>query len=251
MPRTSDTPGPSPLGRKGQPAGEEELESSAAESLVGALKQLKAHGCVAFPTETVWGLAASAFSSNAVDRLRAWKGREENQPISLLVPGPEGLAEMGFEVSSKALRLIDEFWPGPLTLVLACTHTFPGGIARSDGAVGLRCSPHPVAGRLCQAAHDLGLGPLTATSLNRTGDPAARNEAEARKLCGTGLDEPYLLGSQGEGTEAGSPSTVLDLSGSEPEILRTGAIPAEKLYSSLALSFPQTTGTSPPGEQQE
>jgi len=230
---------------------EEGPESFPAEHLAGALERLEADGCVAFPTETVWGLAASAFSSAAVDRLRAWKGREENQPISLLVPGPEGLAEMGFALSSDALRLIDEFWPGPLTLVLACTRSFPGGIARSDGAVGLRCSPHPVAGRLSQAAYDLGLGPLTATSLNRTGDPAACNEAEARKLCGTDPDEPYLLGSLGVENEGGRPSTVLDLSGSEPEILRAGAIPAEKLYSSLALSFPQTAGTSPSGEQQE
>ena len=251
MAPTSDSSGPStPVGESPAPQ-DEETATSVSGGLEGALERLQADGCVAFPTETVWGLAASAFSSVAVDRLRAWKGREENQPISLLVPGSDGLSEMGFEVSSEALHLIDTFWPGPLTLVLACTRPFPGGIARSDGAVGLRCSPHPVAGRLSQAAHDLGLGPLTATSLNRTGDPAAQNEAEARKLCGVRPQDPYLLSAGEVDTGGGSPSTVLDLTGSEPEILRAGAIPAEKLYSSLALRVSQATGISASGEQSE
>lgn len=233
------------------PASESSDPLSEEEDLSRALECLQAHGCVAFPTETVWGLAACALSDSALDRLRTWKGRSENQPISLLVPGSDGLTDLGFDLSAQARHLIDEFWPGPLTLVLSCTRIFPGGIAREDGAVGLRCSPHPIAGRLAQAAHERGLGPLTATSLNRSGEPAARNEDEARALCGPDPGSPYLLASHGCESAGGSPSTVLDLTGSNPEILRAGAIPAEKLYSSLASWVSGGQSMPPPGEQQE
>ena len=233
------------------PASDSSDPLSEGEDLSRALECLESHGCVAFPTETVWGLAACALSETALGNLRAWKGRSENQPISLIVPGVEGLADLGFALSPEARHLIDQFWPGPLTLVLDCNRVFPDGIAREDGAVGLRCSPHPIAHRLAQAAHERGLGPLTATSLNRSGEPAARNEAEARELCGQDPGSPYLLSCRGWESEGGSPSTVFDLTGSNPEILRAGAIPAEKLYSSLALRVSGGESTPPSGEQQE
>ena len=95
-------------------------QSGEVENLAQALQRLREDGCVAFPTETVWGLAACALSSRAVERLCAWKGRGEDQPISLLVPGAEDLEEIGFQLSTEACGLMDEFWPGPLTLVLPC-----------------------------------------------------------------------------------------------------------------------------------
>ena len=250
MARASDSSGLIASKRSEKDPNQADLQSGEAENLAQALQRLRDDGCVAFPTETVWGLAACALSARAVEQLYAWKGRGENQPISLLVPGAAGLEEMGFQLSAEARGLMDEFWPGPLTLVLPCTHVFPRGIARRDGAVVLRCSPHPAAAELSRAAHEAGLGPLTATSLNRSGEPPARSEIEAQELCGTGAEAPYVLRSRGPAIEEGSPSTVLDLSGATPEVLRIGAIPAEKIYSSQALRLPASRDVSSSGEEQ-
>ena len=251
MARASDSSGRPASTRPEKGSKQADLQSGGTENLAQALQRLRNDECVAFPTETVWGLAACALSRRAVEHLCAWKGRGEDQPISLLVPGAAGLEEMGFQLSAEACGLMDEFWPGPLTLVLPCTHVFPRGIARSDGAVGLRCSPHPVAAELSQAAYEAGLGPLTATSLNRSGEPPARSEAEARNLCGPDPEAPYVLRPRGPAIEEASPSTVLDLSGATPEVLRIGAIPAEKIYSSQALRVPESRDVSPSGEEQE
>ncbi|MFP8873054.1 MAG: L-threonylcarbamoyladenylate synthase [Myxococcota bacterium] len=221
------------------------------DEVVRAIDLLAANGCVAFPTETVWGLAACARSEVAVSRLRAFKGRAEARPISLLVPDAEGLGAVGFELSSAARHLMDTFWPGPLTLVLPCTASFAPGIAREDGAVGLRCSPHPVAAALSRAAREAGLGMLTATSLNRSGERPASTESQARALCAPQSDGPHVLRVR-SGTPTGAvPSSVLDLSGPAPQVLRVGAIPAEKLYSSLALEAGAEPGYPTAGEERE
>ena len=197
--------------------------------LAEAVKVLADDGCVAFPTETVWGLAARARSQAAVAGLEAVKGRPEGQPISVLVSGPDVLGESGFEVSALARTLMDEFWPGPLTLVLPCRSVFARGIAREDGSVGLRCSPHPLAAELVALAEAGGLGPLTATSCNRSGEPPARNEEEARALALGAGPAPYVLAAGPDEAGQGVPSTVLDLACDPPRILREGGVPAQAL----------------------
>lgn len=216
-----------------------------------AIERLEGGGCVALPTETVWGLAACARSESAVASLRAFKGRAEAQPISLLVPDPEGLESAGFDVSPGARKLMAAFWPGPLTLVLPCTASFAQGIAREDGAVGLRCSPHPVASAMARAAREAGLGPLTATSLNRTGEPPAKTEHEARALCGADDTRPHVLSVRSDAPPDGVPSTVLDLTGSVPEILRVGALSAETLYPYLAVGTDTEPDQPAMGDQRE
>jgi L-threonylcarbamoyladenylate synthase len=144
-------------------------------SLADDVSHLAGRGLLAFPTETVWGLAANADDPDAVAGIVRFKGRSEEQPISLLVVGPEVLEELGADLSAPARRLLTVFWPGPLTLVLRTERSFGVGIARAgDGAVGFRCSPHPTAAALVRAAAAAGLGPLTATSCNLTGRPAAK-----------------------------------------------------------------------------
>ena len=168
-----------------------------------AVDVLAAEGCVAFPSETIWGLAASAGSPAAVAALGAWKGRADGQPISVLVSGESALRGYGFELGSLALSLMEHFWPGPLTLVLACRSAFAPGIAREDGSVGVRCSSHPVAAELVAAAEASGLGPLTATSCNRSGAPPARTESEARTLCSASASGKPGRRSQGADNRAG------------------------------------------------
>jgi L-threonylcarbamoyladenylate synthase len=207
-------------------------ESGAAEAVktVEAVKKLEAGGLAAFPTETVWGLAARAESELGVEGLRIWKGRSSDQPVALMVSGPEVLEDYGFELSDAAHALMAAFWPGALTLVMPCSHHFPVGIARNDGAVGVRCSSHPAAAALVCSAWEAGIGPLTATSLNQSGAPPARTRAEAAKLCdGVGRGcAPLLLESE---VDAGGelPSTVVDLTKRLPAVLRRGGLDLEPL----------------------
>ncbi len=195
-------------------------------SAVLAVERLEADGLVAFPTETVWGLAVRAESARGLERLRDWKGRSAARPVSLLVSGPDVLEKLDFELSPAARALMEEFWPGALTLVLPCHHRFAPGVARDDGAVGVRCSSHAAAAALAREAESVGAGPLTATSLNRSGDRPARTRDEAARLCGRGASAPLLLETE---LEAGgqTPSTVVDLTGRRPSVLRDGGLDLE------------------------
>jgi L-threonylcarbamoyladenylate synthase len=194
-----------------------------------ALRRLARGALVAFPTETVWGLAAPAASEAAVARLARWKGRAETQPIAVLVPDLAALEALGAELPRAARRLAAAFWPGPLTLVLHCGARFAPGIAGAGGAVGFRCSPHPAAHALAAAASAAGLGPLTATSLNRSGVAPARTRAEAAALCGAREDEPEILAGAWPDAGGGAASSVVDLAHGAPRILREGAVAASAL----------------------
>jgi len=200
-------------------------------SIDAAVRHLADGGCLAYPTETVWGLAADAASPDAVSALQRVKGRGDDAPMAVLVSGAGRLEALGCEPSMPARRLVDALWPGPLTLVLACRGRFAAGVGRADGALGVRCSPHPRARALAAAAERAGLGPLTATSCNRSGEPAARELAEARAVCREG---PPLLDPAGHDAGGQPPSTVVDLTGERPRVLREGAIPAEVLEALLA-----------------
>ena len=200
----------------------------------------------AYPTETVWGLGADARSDAAVARLRAFKGRGDAAPISILVTGLDALAPLGFRIDAAAQRLARQFWPGPLTLVLPCRGRFAADLAREDGAVGVRCSPHPVASELAARCARAGAGPLTATSCNATGEPPARTREEARRACGDRADVAVLAHgedawaasfaqrAEGERSPAGLPSTVVDVTGARPRVLRWGALAEDALAPVLA-----------------
>jgi L-threonylcarbamoyladenylate synthase len=197
------------------------------DAIARAVAGVRAGGLIAYPTETVWGLGADARAAGALARLRRWKGRGPSQPLAILVEGIEALPALGFEVGAAASRLAAAYWPGPLTLVLPCRETFADGVARGDGAVGVRCSPHPVAAALARALAREGAGPVTATSLNRSGEPPARTRREAAAHC-SGPDAPALVDA-GPDAGGGPPSTVVDLAGAAPVVLRYGALAAEAL----------------------
>jgi L-threonylcarbamoyladenylate synthase len=202
-----------------------------------AVRWLGAGGLVAYPTETVWGLAAAADSAAGMDRLRAWKGRAAAEPVSILVEGVDAAKALGCELGPAARRLAAAHWPGPLTLVVPCHRRFAAGVARADGAVGLRCSAHPLATALARRAAREGVGPITSTSLNRHGEPPARTRADALGLC-AGKDAPRLLDVEGAESGGDGPSTVVDLCGPRPEVLRWGAIAREEIEPMLAGGAP-------------
>jgi len=173
-------------------------------------------GLLAYPTETVWGLGADACSVAAIDRLRGWKGQRESAPLSILIADPDTLEPLGFEFNELARRLAGVFWPGPLTLVMNCRGVFAPGVPRHDGAVGVRCSSHPISAALARRLAAEGVGPITSTSLN-----------------GTDPDSPRLLAV--EGAEAGGEgeSTVIDTTGPELAVLRWGALAKPNLAAVL------------------
>ena len=201
-------------------------------SLADAVAWVAQGGVLAYPTETVWGLGADARSPAAVETLRAFKGRGDDAPISILVTGVGALAALGFSVGAAAQRLARDFWPGPLTLVLPCDGAFAPGVARGDGAIGVRCSPHAAAAELAQRCAQAGAGPLTATSCNRTGAPPARTRADARGVC-SGDPRARVLG-DGPDAEGAEASTVIDMTGAQPRVLRWGALAEPALRPVLA-----------------
>ncbi|MDJ0849899.1 MAG: L-threonylcarbamoyladenylate synthase [Myxococcota bacterium] len=202
------------------------------DPLGDAARWVSEGGLLAYPTETVWGLGADASSDESVARLRAWKGRRAADPISVLVPDIDA-AEQDFEVGEAARVLAQQYWPGPLTLVVGSRRALAKGVAREDGAVGLRCSSHPLAAALARRLRRAGEGPLTATSLNRTGAPPARSANEARALCDGSRDEPRLLGVDGAEAGGDDATTVVDLSGPVPRVLRWGGLDEDALGPTL------------------
>lgn len=201
-----------------------------ADPLAEAVDWLRAGELVAFATETVWGLGADARCDVALERLRRFKGRDPNAPISILVDGAASLGALGFEPGRTARALAERFWPGPLTLVMPCKRRFAAGVARSDGAVGVRCSPHPAAAALAKRLVGEGVGPITATSLNRSGASPARSRDEASAVC---ADEELRLLELPDDAGGGRESTVVDLCAPQPVVLRWGAIDESELATAL------------------
>jgi tRNA threonylcarbamoyl adenosine modification protein (Sua5/YciO/YrdC/YwlC family) len=194
-----------------------------------AVSWIRAGGLLAYPTETVWGLGADAATDASLERLRRWKGRGEAEPVSILVEGAADLEALGFRVGGAARRLAAAFWPGPLTLVLRCERQFGRGVARSDGAVGVRCSAHPLAAAIARRLRSQGVGPITATSLNPSGVPPARTREEAHAACGSDLEVPRMLEVDRAEAGGGPASTVVDVTGQRPRVLRWGALSAAEL----------------------
>jgi len=194
-----------------------------------AVDWIRRGGLLAYPTETVWGLGADSRSRESIEALQRWKGRDGASPISILVSDRSALPPLGFELTPVVEKLADALWPGPMTLVLSCKGAFARGVARDDGAVGVRCSSHPLCGEIARRADRDGIGPITATSLNTSGAPAARNREQAREICARGEPAPKLI--EIDDAEAGgsTESTVIDAAGGRIEVLRWGALSPEDL----------------------
>ena len=167
---------------------------------------LAAGAVIAFPTDTVYGLAAA--NAAAVQRVYELKGRPESRPLVLMGADPHELTSRA-QVGPVALRLMRRFWPGPLTLVLATP----------EGPVGMRVPRHPLALQLLRAA-----GQLWTTSANRSGEPDALTAEEVERQ----LPQVDAL-LHGDRAPGGTPSTVVDLTGGRPVLLREGAIPRSEL----------------------
>ena len=179
-----------------------------------AAQILRARGLVAFPTETVYGLAADAASPDAIERLNRVKGRPPEKPYSLHVHSIEQVAQQVGTIPPSALRLMERFWPGPLTIIL------PGA---SGKTVGFRLPDHPVALAFLKACGTL----VVAPSANRSGSPPPTDAQEVRAALGDTFDCLLDAGP----TKLGRESTVVECLDGRVEIRREGAIPRQEILS--------------------
>jgi L-threonylcarbamoyladenylate synthase len=187
------------------------------EEIAFAAEALRKGEVVAYPTETFYGLGVNALDELALLRLRQLKGRDGGKPISVLVSGADMLEILCGPVSPRARRLMDAYWPGPLTLVLPADPGLPRPLV-SDGGVAVRVSSHPTAQALVQAFG----APVTATSANLAGEPPATTPEMVEEIF-----EGRCRVIHGGATVGGSPSTVVRVRGDQVEILRQGVLRIE------------------------
>ncbi len=195
-------------------------------SISHALALLRRGLLVAFPTDTVYGLGAVAFDGPAVESIFLAKDRPPDKAIPILIAGVDQLSLVASGIPPMALELAARFWPGPLTLVLPKHPSLPAAVSASP-TVGVRLPDHPAARLLLQAS-----GPLAVTSANLSGQPSPSTAAQVL----TQLGGRISLILDGGPTPGGVPSTVVDCTGTEPKILRSGPISAAHLRQ--ALGFP-------------
>ena len=206
--------------------GQAGVESQATdEVLAHACSVLRAGGVVAFPTETYYGLAVDPFNQEAIARLFALKGRSADKPVLLIIDNPSQLANLVAEIPPPFALLMEKFWPGPLTLVFPGARSLPGMLTGHRGTIGVRVSSHPVARQLVRAFGR----PITATSANFSGHPAAVTPCGVRDQLGPGLDVVI----DGGETPGGQGSTLLGYHEGKVCLLRAGVIPFAEIEAVL------------------
>ena len=186
-----------------------------------AISILKEGGIVAFPTDTVYGLGACISLPHAVERVYQVKERPKNTPLPLLLADKSQIGEVAEPVPPIAWLLVDKFLPGALTIVLYKSKSVPDIVSGGGKTVAARIPAHPVPVALAQ-----GLGaPIVGTSANLSGKPSALTAAEVYAQLGDKVD----LIIDGGRCPGGKESTIVDLTGETPLILREGAISREEL----------------------
>lgn len=199
----------------------DELRSHDREQTERAVASLRVGEVIALPTDTVYGIGASLDHPEAIERIFAIKGREETKAIPLLVSDPGQLARLSEASNPVAEALADAYWPGGLTIVVRASALVPPVVRRGLPTVGVRMPDDRLALAVIAAAG----GVLAVTSANRSGEREARSAAEVRAALG---DEVACVVDGGP-SPIGVASTVVDVTGPEPVILRQGAIAADEI----------------------
>jgi L-threonylcarbamoyladenylate synthase len=202
-----------------------------------AAEILRAGGLVAFPTETVYGLGADASSARAVARLYAVKRRPAEHPVIVHFSCAREAFAWARDVPLQAELLARQFWPGPLTLILRRSDKAKDFVTGGQDSVGLRVPSHPVAQELLKVFN----AGVAAPSANRFGRVSPTTAAHVRE----DLDADVDLVLEGGPSEVGIESTIVDLSGGKPVLLRPGRISAEELQKVLKQAVDEKTASSP------
>jgi L-threonylcarbamoyladenylate synthase len=182
-------------------------------------------GLVALPTDTLYGLAADPFSARAVARVFAVKGRAAERALPLIAADAAQVARYLGRLPAAGQRLAERFWPGPLTLLIHAPRALARDVTGGTARVGVRVPADAVARAICA---EVGR-PITATSANVSGEPATADPAQVERTLADGLD---LLIDTGT-TRGGAPSTIVDVTGDEPVLVRAGAISWDDIQACL------------------
>ncbi len=178
-------------------------------------------GVIAYPTETIYGLGADATNEQAIRRIFDIKGRRFNNPISVIIGNRKDVYPFVRRVPAPARRLMDTFWPGPLTLVFEASDRVSPLLTASSGKIGIRLSGHDGARKIAQIIGK----PLTATSANLSGWPECTTADHVIDQIGDKLDAVIDLGK----TSGSVSSTIIDTTTEQPMILRFGGISREEI----------------------
>ncbi|MDX6280797.1 MAG: L-threonylcarbamoyladenylate synthase [Kribbellaceae bacterium] len=185
-----------------------------------AVDAIEAGDLVVLPTDTVYGIAADAFKADAVQRLLDAKGRGRDMPPPVLISVVESLDALATDVPEAGRKLCEKFWPGPLTVICHAQGSLMWDLGETQGTVALRVPDHENTRELLSRT-----GPLAVSSANLSGQPAALDvyDAEAQLLDSVAV---YL---DGGAVTGGQPSTIVDLTGDVPHIVRIGALSVQQI----------------------
>jgi len=205
-----------------------------AAGIAAAIDAVRGGRLVVLPTDTVYGIGADAFNAAGVTALLAAKQRGRDMPVGVLVGSWNSIDGLALVVPDTARELIRAFWPGALSLIVTQAPSLHWDLGEARGTVMVRMPLHPVALEVLKA-----VGPMAVSSANVSGGPAAVEAAEAQRQLGESV-EVYL---EAGPAEQGAASTIVDLTGPAPRIVRAGPVSAEQIGAVLGLDPDTLTGT--------
>ena len=188
--------------------------------IAAAVEAVKSGEVVVMPTDTVYGIGADAFTPHAITALHHARGVTKQVPPPVLVGSRHTLDGLVYSLPKAARELADAFWPGALTLYVEHSPSLQWDLGETDGVVAVRMPLHPVALEVLRE-----VGPMAVTTANKVGSPAPVTADEAREQ----LEYSVRVYLEAGAAADPAPSTVVDVTGDVPKVLRTGAIPLEKL----------------------
>ncbi len=216
------------------------LDGREGQAVEQAARHLAADELVAFPTETVYGLGARADHDVAVARIFAAKGRPTEHPLIVHLAQPDDALAFTPAPPELARRLMDAFWPGPMTLIVARRGGVAAAAAGGQSTIGLRCPAHPVALALLSACKRLGVPGLAGPSANLFGRLSPTRAAHVEAEFG-----PDLMVLDGGDCQVGIESSIVDCSGAHPVLLRAGILQRARIESVLGQALLEPDATSP------
>jgi len=198
----------------------------ALRNIVGVLRR---GGLVAFPTETFYALCADILNEAAVKRLYQVKGRSNEQPTSVIVHDEQAALSLVADASASGRKIMEAFWPGPITLLFLAQSGIPRRLLGEDGTLGVRVPDHEG----CLALLRAWGGALTATSANRSGESSPDRAEQVIESLGSEID----LIVDGGVSEGGDPSTIVDVTYHPPRLVRPGRIPFSDVMKTVGITL--------------
>ena len=220
------------------------LDGNDPSAIAAAARAVRSGALLGLPTETVYGLAADASSDAAVAQIFAAKGRPSDHPLIVHVADAAGIAHFASDVPAFAQKLVDAYWPGPLTLILPRREVVGAVAAGGQNSIGLRCPSHPVAQALLREAGQRGVRGVAAPSANRFGRVSPTTAAHvADEFAALGDDALLIL--DGGACPVGIESTIVDASRGHPVLMRPGMITPEQLQAACGQPVRQRDEAAP------